>query len=443
MRVKRRGPYRALIALTGLAGVAALAYGISRATPGAALAALTAGFVVEMLPVRLSDELKVSLANVVTFTVMLVAGPAAAVFSGVGSGLATTRSDAGSLRAAKAVFNVGQFAFSALVAGLTFWWLAGGSAGGPLPLGGQQALAGLGALTAAGVVYSAVNSGLVAGIIAALTGSPFLSTVRSFAETLPLEFLYLGLAALLAVLLQEVGVVALGLLAVPALIARRALLAFQEKAAAYERLVNSFVKVLEVKDGYTSGHAERVAQLSEAIATEFGIDAQDRRGLRYGALLHDIGKVNVPASIICKDGPLSDEEFDVIQDHPELGTEILAEVQFLEPALEVVRHHHERWDGHGYPDELAGTDIPLPARIVTAVDAFDAMTSTRSYRRAMSIGAALEEMRLHAGRQFDPDVVAALEQVTDELGWTATDEPVRTIPGDGTLDGEIEIGPSR
>jgi putative nucleotidyltransferase with HDIG domain len=186
--------------------------------------------------------------------------------------------------------------------------------------------------------------------------------------------------------------------------------------------VRSFVTAIEVKDLYTRGHSERVATLSVHVAEHLGIAYDQRRLTGYAALLHDVGKIGVPGCIINKPGPIDDDEFAVIKQHPTIGAEILRDIDFLEPVLDIVRFHHERLDGLGYPHGVGEDELGDLVRIVTAVDAFDAMTSTRSYRRALAVDEAVAELRRCAGRQFDPRVVEALAVVVDDLDWQPTVE---------------------
>ncbi|MBW3620214.1 MAG: HD-GYP domain-containing protein, partial [Actinobacteria bacterium] len=218
----------------------------------------------------------------------------------------------------------------------------------------------------------------------------------------------------------EVHPATLVLLVVPAVVARKGLLGFQAQAEAYDSLVSAFVKVIEVKDPYTRGHAERVATLSEAVAGELGHDYETRRLVRYAAVLHDVGKVGIPSAIINKPGALDDDEREIIKRHPVVGAEMLRDITFLNPALDIVRCHHERLDGRGYPFGVPGEQLSPLVRIVTAVDAFDAMTSTRSYRRALKVDEAIRELRRHVGTQFDGEAVEALAVIVARLEWKPT-----------------------
>jgi hypothetical protein len=171
---------------------------------------------------------------------------------------------------------------------------------------------------------------------------------------------------------------------------------------------------MEVKDGYTGGHTERVSDVTAAIGRRLGFRGQDLDALEIGALLHDIGKIGIPERILHKPGPLDDEEWEVMKQHPLLSEHILSGIGLSPIVLQVARSSHERMDGKGYPDGLAGAEIPIPARIVLVADAFDALTSDRPYRRGCSVELALEEIRKNTGAQFCPRVVGALERVYRE-----------------------------
>jgi len=170
--------------------------------------------------------------------------------------------------------------------------------------------------------------------------------------------------------------------------------------------------VIEADDEYTGDHTQGVVALAVEVAAEMGLDAEGRQRVEFGALLHDVGKIAIPKSIINKPGPLDDDEWALIRTHTVEGQRLLDRVGGLMRDVGlIVRASHERWDGSGYPDGLAGEAIPIEARIVACCDSYNAMTTTRSYRRAMSVEAALEECRACAGTQFDPDVVEALLRV--------------------------------
>ena len=158
----------------------------------------------------------------------------------------------------------------------------------------------------------------------------------------------------------------------------------------------------------TAEHAQSVAELAERVGARLGMRGAELRALRWGALLHDVGKIEVRREVLNKPGPLTDKEFDEVKQHTVVGALMVERVARFGKVHHLVRWSHERWDGDGYPDGLAGVAIPLGARVICACDAFDAMVSNRPYRAAMSAPEALAELRLAAGSQFDPAVVDAL-----------------------------------
>ena len=171
-------------------------------------------------------------------------------------------------------------------------------------------------------------------------------------------------------------------------------------------IVLDLAKAIEARDPYSSGHAARVAVFAEVVAARLGWDEGQIDVLRMGAALHDIGKLTVSERILRKQGPLSEDELAEVRSHPEGGARMVELVKTLRPAVPCVLHHHERWDGRGYPDGRAGEAIPAEARVLAVVDAFDAMTSDRPYRQALPPQRAIAELEKGAGTQFDPEVVA-------------------------------------
>jgi len=168
--------------------------------------------------------------------------------------------------------------------------------------------------------------------------------------------------------------------------------------------IRAFAAAIEARDQYTRWHSEKVAEYAQQICINMGLDEQTAGMAYLAGLLHDAGKIGVPESILIKPGRLIDAEFEVIKKHPEIGVNILRSMQNMKEILQVIRHHHERYDGSGYPDGLKGEDIPLLSRILAVADAFDAMTSDRSYRKAFSFDKVVQEIESNAGTQFDPQV---------------------------------------
>jgi len=174
----------------------------------------------------------------------------------------------------------------------------------------------------------------------------------------------------------------------------------------YQSLLG-LANALEAKDCYTRGHSDRVSRSSRRLSAMLGLGAHEIETVRQAGLLHDIGKIGVPEAVLRKQGPLDPGEWDEMRRHPLVGAQIVAPFEFFADGAQMIRHHHERWDGSGYPDGLAGVAIPLGARIVAVADVFDALTSDRPYRRAMDTQSAIEHLIAEAGRTLDEDVVAA------------------------------------
>jgi len=183
----------------------------------------------------------------------------------------------------------------------------------------------------------------------------------------------------------------------------------------YLEAVQSLAIALEEKDPYTHGHSSRVSKISVAVGIEIGLGEEDLRMLRLGGLLHDIGKIGVPESILNKPGKLTKEEFDIVKSHPAEGERILKPIIKEEGILHIVRHHHEMLDGSGYPDGLKGKDIPLIVRIATVADVFDAMTSKRSYRDSLERDFVIDGMIKEIGEHFDPEVMNAFVKVERKI----------------------------
>jgi ribonuclease P protein subunit RPR2 len=184
--------------------------------------------------------------------------------------------------------------------------------------------------------------------------------------------------------------------------------------ASYVATVRALANAVEARDAYTGQHAERVAAYGLALAEAAGTPLDHDPQVEFGFLLHDVGKVAVPDAVLFKPAPLDHTERRLMQRHSLIGWEILREVDWLGDAKLVVRHHHERWDGTGYPDGLGGDEIPLAARVFAVADTLDALTTDRPYRRAASLADAREVIAAEAGAQFDPAITTALAEVPDE-----------------------------
>ncbi|PWB61281.1 MAG: two-component system response regulator [Deltaproteobacteria bacterium] len=183
----------------------------------------------------------------------------------------------------------------------------------------------------------------------------------------------------------------------------------------YVRSIDALIKALEAKDFYTRGHSQRVTMYSVAIGKAMRLPSEQIELLRQAAVLHDLGKIGVREAILNKPGKLTPEEFQEITQHPVVSTQILRPIPFFRPLLPAILHHHERFDGKGYPDGVGGLDIPLESRIMAIADTFDAMTSTRAYRKALPLAEANAEILRCSGTQFDPEIVPVFLQVQGRI----------------------------
>ena len=188
----------------------------------------------------------------------------------------------------------------------------------------------------------------------------------------------------------------------------------QELRQSYMLTVRALASAVEARDAYTGRHAERVAAYGLRLADVYGMRLGDDPAIEFGFLLHDAGKVAVPDAILFKPGRLTPAERLIIEQHPVTGSEIVRDIAFLGAARDVIRHHHERWDGSGYPDKLAGEEIPISARIFAVADTLDALTTNRPYRRASTIAQARVIILQAVGTHFDPSVIEAFKELTDD-----------------------------
>lgn len=203
---------------------------------------------------------------------------------------------------------------------------------------------------------------------------------------------------------------------------------YRQLESSYESTLQALVTALDYRDNETQGHSRRVVEYAVLLAGKIGVREPELSWVRRGAILHDVGKIGVPDAVLKKAGPLDPQEWEQMRKHPEMGHAMLRHVAFLRPALDIVLCHQERWDGSGYPRGLKGEEIPLGARIFAVVDTFDAMTSDRPYRSALSIREAREEIRRFSGIQFDPIVAETFLSIPERV-WKEIRERVHREAG--------------
>ncbi len=369
-------------------------------------------------PGLLVANLTISTTMPVVLASYLIVGPWGAALVGV-----AVVAEISSLPPVKRLFNGAQTALSGFVAGQVFILL-----GGQAPLTREFFPRGIVIVLIANLVYEIVN-GLFVVTVVSLSERIAPSRVWGgmMRETAVPYFVYSIFGLMLAVVwCSGVGPFAAFLVLAPLLVARWVFAQFAAKREAYEATIRSLIQAVETKDAYTRGHSERVARGSVLIGRRIGMREDRVASLRYAGMLHDVGKLGVPTTVLQKAGRLTDEEFASIQLHPVRGREITRDLEFLGEAIEGIYHHHERIDGRGYPLGLKGSEIPEFARVIAVADAFDSMTTTRSYRGARSIEDAVEELRRCKGSQFDPVMVESLASGLAAEGWDVAD----TVPAD-------------
>ena len=330
------------------------------------------------------------------------------------------------------LFNTSMYALSAYLAGRAFLAL-GGHVGQPDEKSFPMIIA---PFAGAAVIHVAANHGLLSGVLwltrgrdrapsGAMSGHGAQGAGVGLSGRLLLSDLgYAAYGLLIAALWTVVGPFAPLLVLIPLFVARWAVAQFAEQQKAYEATVGALCQAVETKDFYTRGHSDRVSRGSVMIAREIGMRGERVEAIRYAGMLHDVGKLGVPTKVLQKTGKLTEEEYAAIQLHPMRGLDIVREIGFLDEALAGIMHHHERIDGRGYPMGLAGDEIPEFARVLAVADAFDSMTSTRSYRGARPVDEAIEELRKWSGTQFDPAFVDAFVAALRREGWLRPEPPV-------------------
>jgi diguanylate cyclase (GGDEF)-like protein len=419
---------RVLVALVGAAGavtgvVSMLAGGTGDLLGLVALIGLVA--VGQALAVEVSNQGTISLTAVGSLAGAAMFGPRAALPIAV----AVCAVDWSARRGPphQTVFNVGAIVLSSTAAAAIYAVLPGGAwlfvAGGAV----------------AGAVYFAVSIGLLTTAIALEAATSWMQTFRERFVWLFAHYVVYGIVgAMVALAFDVAGVLALIVFALPLILVRKAQLDYighaeesvrrlREAAETIERqnesltqanellrdrateAMESLAAAVDARDTYTAGHSRRVQAIAVSIGRELDLDGPELESLSFAALFHDVGKLAVPDSLLLKSGPLDDQEWWVVRRHAEEGERIIGHLGFLSDATPAIRHHHEHFDGSGYPDGLRGQAIPLGARILHVADAFDSMITTRVYRAAKSVDDALAELRRESGAQFCPTCVAALE----------------------------------
>lgn len=387
----RYGPGKDLVAATVLLSMAVIAHALREREVG----------------VRVT----ISLTSVILLASIPLVGPVGAALIAV----VHTATDIRSLPIRVWCFNFGMMGASAIVGGLAYV-LAGGTLDiRALGEGGfttDEIFTQVGfPLIAADLAQLLCNAVILTGIMHLDRGVPYRRFLVGMLRTSgPGYFAYGIIGFLLTILWVPAGVgpISALLIVAPLVVARWTFGQYGDEVRAHRGTLDMLVHATEAKNPFSAGHSARVAQVSEWVAEAMSLPSTTQQELRYAAMLHDVGTIAIPSARLRSDAPLTSGDVRLIASHTYIGCDLVRDVDFLEPSLAGIQHHHERFDGTGYPDGLAEDEIPLAARIIAVADYLDAVTIERPDRTSLSISQALDAVRERAGRDFDPDVVAAL-----------------------------------
>jgi putative nucleotidyltransferase with HDIG domain len=425
--------YIGFTALLAVVGVAASWYLVG---PPRDLVALATLLLLGLLSVTLRERevgtnITFSFLSIIVISSIVLIGPVGSALVGAVS-MALER---GRRSVSARVFNASMFAVQGVVGGLVYLRI-----GGALDLTNVQ---GPGALLmrvglplmVADAAQMLINAILLAGVVRLSSGVPPRRFLVQIVSSSGVAYIGYGVIGFLFVILwvpADVGPFSAILILAPLFVARWAFVQYGDEQRAHERTLSALVTAVETKDPYAAGHSGRIARLAEWMAEPLSMSAQDVEALRYAAMLHDVGKVAVPTRILRRPRTLTAVDLEALTRHSTLGVKLVRDIDFLSGCLDGIRHHHERWDGLGYPDSLAGDEIPLISRVIAVADAFDALTTDRAERPALTPAQALKQIEQRRGRQFDPHVVAALGTVVARHEWpvtTATQEELEQMSG--------------
>jgi hypothetical protein len=370
---------------------------------------------------NVGGKIQFSFTSIILLASAAIVGPVGAGIVGAAATVIETKSDEPFI---VRLFNVSMVSCVGSAGGLAYF-LAGGS----FDIG---SLEGVGAilisvglpLMIADIAECVTNATLVSGVTRMYAGVPFRAQLWNLLTTTGLAYIGYGIIGFLFVVLwipAQIGWFSAILVLAPLLTARWAFVQYGEEQRAHERTLNALVTAVETKDPSSVGHSARVGQLCGWIADAMTLGYREAQDVRTAGMLHDLGRIAVPSRVLRSHRPLDDAELVIMAQHPTTAVRMLEGIDFLADALGGIALHHERYDGLGYPVGLAGEEIPIFARIIAVADAFDALTTDRPYRPALSNEAALATIETRAGGQFDPEVVGALQRAIARHGWTTTE----------------------
>jgi len=360
----------------------------------------------EFISVELPTGGGISIGFPIDFVLILVYGPALAMLITALSALISEIIE-GKKSWYKVTFNISQYVLSTGIAGFVYQFTGG-------IIGFHNFFKFIFPAALCALTYCLLNLILVTLVISFAQDSKIRAVWRiNFREIFPSYLAEAPIGFLMAIVYVEVGIFGILLFFLPLLLARRSFELYTKMRKVYLDTIRALAAAIDAKDPYTKGHSERVAETSVALAQELNLSDRDIEDIEYTALLHDIGKIGIADKILGKKGSLTNQEYEKIKEHTIMGANIIEPVDFLKNSYEAIYHHHERYDGKGYPDGVKSKDIPVFSRIIAVADAYDAMNSDRPYRKKLNKDKILKELTDQSGKQFDPEVVEALISVLD------------------------------
>lgn len=350
----------------------------------------------------------ITVSSALDYAAIVVFGPVVAAMISTVSTLATSLTTRRRAAAHKILFNVCLFIVTILSAGYVFR-LVGGRA---TPDISELVLP----MAACGITYFVINTFGVSIVVAlAQRVSAWRTWQRTYLWTTITHLVgFVPLGAIIAVIFMHIGIPGVGLFLIPLMLARYSFQLYTDMRKVHFDTVRALTSAIDASDPYTRGHSERVTYYSVAMARTMRLSERRIQALEYAGFLHDMGKIGINHDILRKPGSLTEDEWQAMREHPAIGARIVSDLDFLKGAREVVLYHHERYDGKGYPEGLAGEQIPLEARITKVADAFDAMMSDRPYRAALGLDKAINELERGKGTEFDPAAVEAFVELVEK-----------------------------
>jgi putative nucleotidyltransferase with HDIG domain len=362
----------------------------------------------EFIPVKLPAGGEITIAFPIDFVMILVYGPVLAMIVAVSSIIWEFFKKKDSRY--KTLFNAAQYSLAAGLAGMVYLYTGGVT-------GEQNFINFIIPAILCALAYCIVNSFLVTVATSFISGMSITKVYRmNIKEVLPSYLAEAPMGFVMAIIYVQIGILGILLFFFPLLLARRSFELYTRMRKMYLDTIRTLAATIDAKDPYTHGHSERVSQMAVQLAKKTGFAETEIEYIEYAAILHDIGKIGIEDRILGKKDKLTDEEYEKIKEHPVIGAGIIESIEFLKKCSKTVLHHHERFDGKGYPDGLTGEEIPKTARLLAIVDAYDAMSSDRPYRTKLSPQDILNELENETGKQFDPNMVKVFISLVKEKG---------------------------